>query len=126
MRNLIENAAKYSPPKTPIRVTARITGDELLVTVSDQGQGIPPAHRDRIFDSFYRADGRLSRAVPGAGLGLAICKGFVHAHGGQIWLEDTPSGAAITFSLPFGEPDEPEQTDMVELVQQDIKEVNSK
>jgi PAS domain S-box-containing protein len=122
LRNLIENAAKYSPPAAPIVVSAKIVEEQLLVTVSDQGPGIPPAHRDRIFDSFYRVDGRLSRAVPGAGLGLAICKGFVHAHGGQIWLEAAPIGTAVTFSLPFGELEEPEQAGIAERAALDIEE----
>ncbi len=103
LRNLIENADKYGPPGAPITITARLIKDFIQVTVSDQGPGIPSQHREKIFASFYRVDGRLTRAIPGAGLGLAICQGFVRAHGGQIWLEPQTTGTAVTFSIPTGE-----------------------
>lgn len=101
LRNLIENAAKYSPADTPISVIAQQVNGRVEITVQDQGPGIPDAHRERIFNSFYRVDGRLTRAVPGAGVGLAICQGFVRAQGGAIWLDHSQVGASITFSLPL-------------------------
>jgi PAS domain S-box-containing protein len=101
LRNLIENAAKYSGDESPIRVNASVQSGHLIVRVSDEGPGIPAEASDRIFDSFYRVENGLSRSNTGAGLGLAICQGFVRAHGGEIWLEPTSQGACIAFSLPL-------------------------
>jgi len=101
LRNLIENAAKYSPPDTPITVNVELQDDRLLVKVADQGPGIPEEHRQRVFESFYRVESGRMRSVSGAGLGLAISQGFVRAHGGQIWLEPAARGTTIAFSLPL-------------------------
>lgn len=99
LRNLLENALKYTPPGRPVRVRAYVSGEEMVVRVEDRGPGIPPEHRTRIFDRFYRMPGVRAG---GAGLGLAICKGFVEAHGGRIWVEDNPEGgAAFVFTLPI-------------------------
>ncbi len=100
LRNLIENAAKYAPEDTPIRVRACRQGEAIRIEVRDEGPGIPPEHRQRIFESFYRVESGLTRSAPGAGLGLAICQGFVRAHGGRIWIENNPSGTTIVFTLP--------------------------
>ncbi len=100
LRNLIENAAKYSGADSPIYVRASFNQDQVTVSVADEGPGIPSEEGKRIFDSFYRIENGLSRNTSGAGLGLAICKGFVHAHNGSIWLEPSPRGACIMFSLP--------------------------
>ena len=98
LRNLLENALKYSPPGRPVYVRASLQGDMVAVRVEDEGPGIPPEHRERIFDRFYRVPGVRAG---GAGLGLAICKGFVEAHGGRIWVEESPQGgAAFVFTLP--------------------------
>ncbi len=81
--NVLDNAAKYAPPGTAIRIAARLRGDRITITIDDEGPGIPEADRKRIFDMFYRA--RAGDAQPaGTGLGLAICKGIVEAHGGTI------------------------------------------
>lgn len=101
LRNLIENAVKYSPPDSPIRLTAEQTDGHLLIRIADEGPGIPPEHREKIFDRFYRIDTGLARQTGGAGLGLAICKGFVEAHGGQIWIEPSKRGAIFAFTLPL-------------------------
>ncbi|RMF51178.1 MAG: GAF domain-containing protein [Anaerolineae bacterium] len=100
LRNLMENAAKYAPGDTPIWVRARKVGDAIQIEVADQGPGIPPEHRKRIFESFYRVESGLTRSAPGAGLGLAICQGFVRAHGGRIWLENREDGTTFAFSIP--------------------------
>jgi PAS domain S-box-containing protein len=106
LRNLIENAARYTPEYGTITLTAtpeRAAGDardELIIRVADEGPGIPGEHGQRVFESFYRVETGLTRA-PGAGLGLAICQGFVHAHGGRIWLEPREKGTCIAFSLPI-------------------------
>ncbi len=99
LRNLIENAQKYTPPGGKIRVRAAALDGEVVIRVEDRGPGIPPEHREHIFDRFYRVPGVRAG---GAGLGLAICKGFVQAHGGDIWVEDNPEGGAIfAFTLPI-------------------------
>jgi two-component system sensor histidine kinase KdpD len=101
--NLIENAAKYAPAGTAIRVGARRLDGAIEVSVSDQGPGIPLSERERVFDKFYRAP-HAGRAA-GTGLGLAICKGLVEAHGGRIWVEDAPTGGArFVFTLPVPAP----------------------
>ena len=94
--NLIENAAKFSPPGAPVRVTA--VGDEHRVTVrvEDSGRGIPPADRPHIFEPFFR--GRRDR--PGSGLGLAISRGFVEANGGRIVLQPV-AGSGTVFAVSF-------------------------
>jgi signal transduction histidine kinase len=101
LRNLIENASKYSLNASPIFVNAAIDGDCLLVSVKDNGPGIPPKHKSLIFDSFYRIDNSLSRKTSGSGLGLAISKGFIEAHEGKIWVEDTDIGANVSFKIPL-------------------------
>jgi PAS domain S-box-containing protein len=100
LRNLIENATKYSGKTSPIYVRASFDEDNVTVMIEDEGPGIPDDERNRIFDSFYRIDNGLSRKTSGAGLGLAICKGFVQAHGGQIWIAPSHKGASFHFTLP--------------------------
>jgi two-component system, OmpR family, sensor histidine kinase KdpD len=98
--NLIENAAKYSPPDTEISITAKRDGEIVRVEVSDRGPGIPPNAMPHLFDPFYRViDGKPR--PQGLGLGLAIVKGLVEAHGGRVWAENrSGSGARFTFTLP--------------------------
>ncbi|HLF91037.1 MAG TPA: ATP-binding protein, partial [Anaerolineales bacterium] len=92
-----------------IRLTATPENGELIVRVADEGPGIPGEHAQRVFESFYRVDTGLTR-TPGAGLGLAICQGFVHAHGGRIWLEPQEKGTCIAFSLPISSSETGTQT----------------
>lgn len=101
LRNLIENAAKYSGENSPIRISAERQNGDLIVRVQDEGPGIALEHRGRVFDSFYRAEDGLARSTTGAGLGLAISQGFVRAHGGNIWLEQRAIGTCVAFSLPL-------------------------
>lgn len=101
IRNLIENATKYAGEETQIFISATVQEKYLIVRVRDEGPGIPPEYSERIFESFYRLEDELRRSAPGAGLGLAICQGFVLAHGGEIWLEPQDKGACIAFSLPL-------------------------
>jgi two-component system, OmpR family, sensor histidine kinase KdpD len=95
--NLIENAAKYSPPGSPVDVTAGREGRWLVFAVSDRGPGVPPTERERIFEPFYRPAGRAPD-VAGAGLGLSIAKGIAEAQGGGVTLEER-AGGGTTFSL---------------------------
>ncbi|HEX6305307.1 MAG TPA: ATP-binding protein, partial [Anaerolineales bacterium] len=103
LRNLIENAAKYAGESSPILVSANHNGNNLIVRVEDEGPGVPSDESERIFESFYRVENGLNRSAPGAGIGLAICQGFVRAHGGEIWLEPRAQGASVVFSLPLVE-----------------------
>jgi signal transduction histidine kinase/HAMP domain-containing protein len=102
LRNLVENAIKYSPEGGEIAITGEIKENEILVSVSDNGIGIPPEHKDKVFERFYRVDSPLTRGSSGSGLGLSITKGHVEAHGGKIWLESTVGkGSKFYFSLPL-------------------------
>jgi two-component system sensor histidine kinase KdpD len=96
--NLLDNAARYSPPESPIDVSASEVGLKVVVEVSDRGPGFAPGEETRVFEKFYR--GRSAR-VRGVGLGLAICRAIVQAHGGTIVAENRPGGGAtIRFTLP--------------------------
>ena len=101
--NLLDNAAKYSPPASPLEIVVEI--DEYVVTVSlsDQGSGIIEEDLERVFDKFYRACEH--EKIAGTGLGLSICKGIIEAHGGSIWASNgSEGGAVITFTLPKTRP----------------------
>lgn len=98
--NLVENAATYAPPDTTIHIAARREGDAAVIRVRDEGPGIPPEERERVFEPFYRGVD-AEQARPGSGLGLAICKGIVEAHGGRISVEPAVgNGACVTMTLP--------------------------
>jgi len=101
LRHLIENALAYSPPSSPIRLSAASDGDRLMITVADLGPGIEPAEQPFIFDKFFR--GRQHRSsARGTGMGLAISKAIVEAHKGGITAANLPKGgAALTFWLPL-------------------------
>ena len=101
LRNLIENAVKYGGEEKPIWITAVVNPDQVIVKVRDQGPGIPQTQTQQAFDSFHRIDSGLTRQTTGAGLGLAISRGFVRAHGGNIWIEPTEEGLCVAFSIPL-------------------------
>lgn len=103
LRNLIENAVKYSQETSPIWVTAvsEPAANRLVVRVIDDGPGIPAEHSQQVFASFFRVESGLAQQTTGAGLGLAISRGFVQAHGGSIWLESPGKGACVAFSIPL-------------------------
>jgi two-component system sensor histidine kinase KdpD len=101
LTNLLLNAAFHTPPGTPIQIGATVHNQELALTVSDKGPGIPAAAMDRIFDKFYRAPGA---AAGGTGLGLSIVKGFLEAQNGRVQAVNQPEGgAAFSLFLPLGE-----------------------
>jgi two-component system sensor histidine kinase KdpD len=102
LTNLLLNAAVHTPPGTAVQVRAAIESDTLLLTVSDDGPGLPPEAVPYIFDKFYRAP---SAAAGGTGLGLTIVKGFVEAQGGLVQAENKPGGGArFTIRLPVSKP----------------------
>jgi signal transduction histidine kinase len=96
--NLIQNAIRHTPPDGSVTVSAEAVDEGIEIEVADTGDGIAAEHRERIFDPFYRAD--PSRRDTGAGLGLAISRAIVEAHGGRIWLEDASVGTRVRFRLP--------------------------
>ncbi len=102
-RNLIENAAKYAGEESPITITAGVDNGNLLVYVQDEGPGIPVQYQEHLFESFYQPEIDIKQTKSGFGLGLTICKGFIEAHGGRIWVEPCSTGACFAFSLPLDE-----------------------
>ncbi len=99
--NLLDNAVKYTPPGSPIDLSASQEDGIVRIEVADRGPGIPPGDGQRVFEKFYRGH---TGTIRGVGLGLAICRAIVEAHGGTIWAENRPGGgAAFRFTLPTKE-----------------------
>ena len=96
--NLIQNAIHHTPADGSVTVSAETVNGGIEVEVADTGDGVPADQRDRVFDPFFRGD--EARHHAGAGLGLAISRAIVEAHGGRIWLEDAPVGTRVRFTLP--------------------------
>jgi PAS domain S-box-containing protein len=100
--NLVRNASTYASKGTEISISASVRGSFVQINVNDQGPGIPPAEHKKVFKAFRRGANVENGSAQGAGLGLAICKGLVEAHGGRIWIKkkNTP-GATISFTIPL-------------------------
>jgi signal transduction histidine kinase len=98
--NLIQNAIRHTPPDGSVLVRAECTDGEVQIEVADTGEGIPQADRDRVFDAFFRGGVQAARGDAGAGLGLAISRAIVEAHGGRIWLAGSGPGTRVRFSVP--------------------------
>lgn len=103
VRHLLDNALKYSPPGTPIELSAETKGDRVIVKVSDHGPGVAEKDRNRVFEKFFRARNHKDK-MPGSGMGLAIAREVVQAHKGEIWVEARPGGGSVFFlSLPVAQ-----------------------
>ena len=101
--NLLENASKYTPPGSTVTLSAEVVADQLSVSVSDDGPGLPPGREEAVFQKFTR--GERESATPGVGLGLTICRAIVESHQGKIVATNRPGGGAkFTFTLPLGTP----------------------
>ncbi len=101
IRNLIENAIKYSPLDSTVDISTFRQNNTVVLAARDRGPGIPAEFHDKVFDRFFRVENGLLRRVGGSGLGLAISQGFIDAHHGQIWVTDADPGALFAFSLPI-------------------------
>ena len=98
--NLLENAVKYSPKESEIRVFAKPNEKEVAIGVADKGEGIPLHEQDRLFEPFRRLEAHAM--TPGVGIGLVVCKRLVEAHGGRIWVESEPGkGSTFFFTVPL-------------------------
>ena len=101
MQQLLDNALKYSPPDSPLTISAQLNGDAAVISVADRGPGIPDHDYERIFEKFYRGRGSREK-TPGTGMGLAIAREIVKAHGGRIWVQSQMGhGSTFSFTLPL-------------------------
>jgi two-component system, OmpR family, sensor histidine kinase KdpD len=104
LTNLLQNAARYGPTGGKVRLVIEAESDHACIAVEDEGPGVPPGERERIFEKFYRTEGAQAKAKKGLGLGLTIARDLVVAHGGRIKVEDAPSGGArFMIKLPRAE-----------------------
>jgi signal transduction histidine kinase len=101
LRNLLDNAVKYSPDGGLVIVRGEVRPDEVVVSVADQGPGIAPEHLNRLFEKFFRAKSGLGHHVVGSGLGLPIAHSIIESHGGRIWADSqVGQGTTLYFTLP--------------------------
>jgi len=94
LTNLLANAARFAPKSSEVTVEVKEQDSKIRVSVIDRGEGVPESLREKIFDRFYRIDNSRNRETGGSGLGLAIAKSIIDAHGGKIWVDETPGGGA--------------------------------
>jgi two-component system, OmpR family, sensor histidine kinase KdpD len=113
LHNLVENAAKYSPGESLVTIKAQIEQEELIISVTDEGPGIATTELGRVFDKFYRGSQRQTERKDGTGMGLAIARGIIKAHGGKIWAENGKiKGAIFAFAIPVEQKSVTEYTKM--------------
>ena len=102
--NLMDNAIKYTPAGSHIILSAAAQGETAVIQVSDDGSGIPDGAKEKVFEMFFTGENRISDSRRSLGLGLALCRTIIAAHGGTITLSDNkPHGCIFTFTLPLGE-----------------------
>ena len=102
--NIVDNAIKYTPPGSEVNIGWQRKGDSIYISIADNGPGIPDQAKPHIFDMFYTASNQIADSRRSMGLGLALCKSIVNAHGGEITVADhLPHGSIFTFSVPAGE-----------------------
>ena len=100
--NLLDNAAKYSPQGSQIKVSVNVEPQRLVIGVSDRGEGLSSSEQVRVFGPFQRLENNRPDQARGAGLGLMVCRRLVEAHGGEIWVVSKKGrGSTFFFSLPF-------------------------
>ena len=99
--NLIQNAIRHTPADGSVTVRASVVDDGVQIEVADTGTGIGVGDRHRVFEAFYRGGPAASRPAGGAGLGLAISRAIVEAHGGRMWIADSRVGAHVRFTIPI-------------------------
>lgn len=106
LHNLVDNALKYSPADQPVELAMRRQEDRLIAELLDRGPGLPPGDEERVFERFYRSPGLQESALPGVGIGLAVCRGLVEAHGGHLTAKNRPGGGAtFRLALPLRPPE---------------------
>jgi signal transduction histidine kinase len=116
LQNLVGNAVKYSPGGGRVAVSARVAGRMVEVVVEDEGIGVPPADRSRIFERFTRVTSPQTRAIGGAGIGLAVVRGLVELHGGRVWVDEAPvRGSRFHVELPVAVPSPPVTAPLFEV-----------
>ncbi len=99
--NLLSNACKYSPEESLITIGVEHKNGEVIFCVQDEGSGIPLELREKVFEKFYRIDNSDRRMEGGTGIGLALVKDIISAHGGRVWIEaNSPVGSRVYFSIP--------------------------
>ena len=102
--NILDNAIKYTPKDSMITITTEKQKDKAIISIADNGAGIPDELKERVFDMFYTGANKMVDSRRSIGLGLALCKSIISVHGGEIFVKDNvPSGAIFTFTLPIGE-----------------------
>ena len=102
--NILDNAIKYTPKDSMITITSEKQKDKAIISIADNGAGIPDELKERVFDMFYTGANKLADSRRSIGLGLSLCKSIISVHGGEIFVKDNvPSGAIFTFTLPIGE-----------------------
>ena len=101
LHNLVDNAIKYSPNGGEVKLSAARDGEEIVISISDEGEGISRDDQMRLFQSFERLGASVKGSIQGTGLGLRVCRILVEAHGGRIWVEsEKGKGSTFFFTLP--------------------------
>lgn len=102
--NIVDNVIKYTPQNSHIIISTEKNGDKAIISISDDGPGIPDELKPHIFDMFYSGANKIADSRRSLGLGLSLCKSIVNAHGGEINVSDNnPHGSIFSFTLPLGE-----------------------